>query len=108
LKILFDQGTPAPLRRAFGAHTVETAFERHWDNLKNGALIEAAEAAGFDVFVTTDKNLWYQQNLRARRIAILVLWTTSWPDLRLHAETISEVVSRLAPGEFRELSRPSS
>lgn len=58
-----DQGTPVPLRRAFGSHLVATAFERGWARLENGTLIEAAESAGFERYVTTDKNLKYQQNL---------------------------------------------
>jgi len=74
--------------------------------LQNGALLEAAEAAGFDVFVTTDKNPQYQQNLHGRRIAILVLWTASWSELRPQADKISDAAGQLAPGEFRELSRP--
>jgi hypothetical protein len=58
---------------------VETVFERGWATLANGALIQSAETAGFDLFVTTDKNLRYQQNLASRGLAIAVLWTTSWP-----------------------------
>ena len=57
MKVLFDQGTPAPLRRALSAHAVETAYERGWSTLQNGELIAAAEAAAFQVLVTTDKNL---------------------------------------------------
>jgi hypothetical protein len=57
--VLFDQGTPAPLRHALAGHVVETAYERGWSSLKNGELIAAAESAGFEVFVTTDKNLKY-------------------------------------------------
>ena len=96
-----------PLRRAFGAESVETAFERGWSELENGALVEAAEAMGFELFLTTDKNLRYQQNLVGRRIAILVLWTTSWPDLRPHAAAVATVAVALQPGEFRELDRPA-
>jgi hypothetical protein len=90
VRILFDQGTPAPLRHALIGHTVETAFELGWAILQNGALIAAAEEAGFEVFVTTDKNLKYQQNLEARSISILVLSTTSWPRIQL---ALSDVVS---------------
>ena len=61
MKVLFDQGTPAPLRKALIGHDVQTAFELGWSGLQNGALISAAEAAGFEVFVTTDRNLMYQQ-----------------------------------------------
>ncbi len=76
MRILFDQGTPAPLRHALTGHSVSTAYEKGWDQLGNGDLLNAAEAA-FDVFVTTDQNLRFQQNLTGRRLAILVLPTTS-------------------------------
>jgi hypothetical protein len=67
--VLFDQGTPAPLRRLLVSHQVSTAFERGWSTLKNGELLQAAELAEFAVFVTTDTNLRYQQNLTSRRIS---------------------------------------
>lgn len=107
MKILFDQGTPVPLRRAFGDHKVETTFERGWSELANGALVHAAESMGFDVFVTTDKNLRYQQNLDGQQLATLVLWTTTWPDIKPHAAAIATAALALRPGEFRELGRPS-
>ena len=75
MRILFDQGTPAPLRHALAGHSVETAYERGWSNPSNGALLNAAEDASFDLFVTTDQNLRYQQDLAGRRLAILVLPT---------------------------------
>lgn len=107
MKVLFDQGTPAPLRRAFAAHVVATAFEQGWAALQNGALLGAAEEQGFELFVTTDKNLRYQQDLAARRIAILVLWTTSWPDLRPHAAAVAAAGLAMSEGEYRELRRPT-
>jgi hypothetical protein len=72
LQILFDQGTPVPLRLALGNHTVATAFEMGWSDLGNGDLLRATEGR-FDVFITTDQNLRYQQNLAVRQLAILVL-----------------------------------
>jgi hypothetical protein len=77
MRVLFDQGTPAPLRRLLVQHEVSTAYEQDWSRLKNGELLSAAELAGFEVFVTTDTNLRYQQNLATRTIAIVVLGTTS-------------------------------
>jgi hypothetical protein len=62
--ILFDNGTPAPLRYAIKGHIVVEATERGWDRLTNGDLIAAAEGAGFEVWLTTDKNMRYQQNLK--------------------------------------------
>jgi hypothetical protein len=70
--VLFDHSTPAPLRFAIKAHTVVETVERGWETLANGALLQEAEAAGFEVFITADKNIRYQQNLTRRRIAILV------------------------------------
>ena len=71
MRILFDQGTPVPLRTALSRHFVQTAYERGWHALSNGELLQAAETAGFDLLVTTDQNLRHQQNLADRRIAIL-------------------------------------
>jgi hypothetical protein len=65
VRILFDQGTPVPLRNHLPSHEVATAFELHWSTLTNGDLLLQAEAAGFDLLVTTDQNLRYQQNLAA-------------------------------------------
>ena len=106
MKVLFDQGTPAPLRRALVAHIVETANERGWSELQNGDLIAAAEAAGFEVFVTTDRNLKYQQNLTGRRLAIVVLLTTSWPRLRQALPVVADAVDSATPGAYREVSVP--
>ena len=66
--VLFDQSTPAPLRPYLKAHTVTEARDRGWDRLANGDLLNAAEAAGFQVFVTADKNLRYRQNLAGRQL----------------------------------------
>jgi hypothetical protein len=103
--ILLDQGTPVPLRRALPDHSVVTAYEKGWATLTNGELLAAAEGS-FDVFVTTDQNLRYQQNLTGRRLAVLVLPTTSWPRLQLHAAAIATAVAALRPGELQEWSFP--
>jgi hypothetical protein len=105
MRVLFDQGTPAPLRSALTAHAVFTAYEMGWSTLSNGDLLDAAEAQ-FDAFVTTDKNLRYQQNLAGRRLAILVLPFASWPKLRSHAATIASAVTGLKPGDYLELTLP--
>ena len=101
--VLFDQGTPAPLRHALVGHAVETAYERGWSSLENGELIAAAEAAGFEVFVTTDKNLKYQQNLAGRSIAIVVLHTTSWPRIQQALPRVVAAVASSHQGAFTEL-----
>jgi uncharacterized protein (DUF433 family) len=104
LKVLFDQGTPAPLRRALTAHVVETAYERGWSELQNGALVSAAEEADFEVFVTTDKNLKYQQNLAERRLAIVVLLSTSWPRIQNVLPSVVAAVADASPGSYQEVS----
>ena len=81
MKILFDQGVPVPLRQELPGLEITTAYRLGWSNLSNGALLQAAEEAGLTVFVTTDKNLRYQQSLKERRIAIVVLPTTRWPEI---------------------------
>ena len=103
MKILFDQGTPAPLRRALDGHDILTAFEQGWSNLQNGDLIRVAEADGFEVLITTDQNLKYQQNLRDRKLAILILPTTSWPKIQKHLDKVSAAVNSLNRGNYREV-----
>jgi hypothetical protein len=102
MKILFDQGTPAPLRHKLAGHAISTAYEMGWAKLENGDLLRAAEAA-FDAFITTDQNLRYQQNLAGRRLAILVLPTTSWPMIQLHLPKVTAAIDALHPGDFVEL-----
>jgi hypothetical protein len=72
--VLFDNGTPRTLARfPIDRHMVTEARARGWQELENGDLLNEAEAAGFEVLVTTDKNLRYRQNLTGRKIAIVVL-----------------------------------
>ena len=106
MRVLFDQGTPAPLRRLLLGHDVSTAYERGWSALKNGELLREAEAAGFAVLVTTDTHLREQQNLAARRLAVVVLATTSWPRIRMAADKISAAIDSAAPGTCVEVSVP--
>lgn len=103
MKILFDQGTPAPLRHTLANHSVVTAFEQGWSDFQNGDLIRVAETDDFHVLITTDQNLKYQQNLRGRKLAILVLLTKSWPKIQRHAGKVSLAVDSLKPGDYREM-----
>jgi hypothetical protein len=105
MQILFDQGTPAPLRHALVGHRVTTAYEMGWAELENSELLKLAEAR-FDIFITTDQSLSYQRNLIERRIAILVLPTTSWPGIQRHLPEVVEAVNALGSGDFRELVLP--
>jgi hypothetical protein len=104
--VLFDQGTPVPIRPFLKEHTVETTAERGWDTLGNGELLKAAEAAGFDVLVTPDKNIRYQQNLTARTIALVVLGNPQWPVLRLHVERVVAAVNTATRGSYTEVEIP--
>jgi hypothetical protein len=106
VRVVFDQGTPAPLRRAMPHHSIATAFELGWSTLRNGELLSAAEAAGFDVFVTTDTNLRYQQNLVTRQIAIVVLTSTSWPRIRTVIATVVAAVDQAASVRYAEVVIP--
>lgn len=86
--ILFDQGTPRGLARYLTGHTVTKAIERGWDRFTNGALLAEVEKTGFDLLVTTDKNMRYQQNLAGRKIAIVVLGEQQWPKLRPYVQRV--------------------
>jgi len=101
--ILFDNGTPAPLRYALKGHTVVEAIERGWDRLANGELLAVAEAAGFEVLLTTDKNMRYQQNLKGRKIAFVVLGNPQWPVVRRYLERIVVALDAATPGSYTEV-----
>lgn len=103
MRILFDQGTPVPLRELLNSHQVETAFERGWSTLTNGELLAAAEQERFEVFVTTDRNLRDQQNFGGMRIAIIVLSSTSWPRIKKAATAVKEAIDAALPGSFKEV-----
>jgi hypothetical protein len=105
VRILFDQGTPVPLRRHLVTHDVSTAYELGWSRLSNGALLDAAERDGFDVLVTTDLNLKHQQNLSSR-IAIVVLTTTNWPRIRRAADRVVAAIDRVTGSGLVEVTIP--
>ena len=102
MRILFDQGAPVPLKLHLTGHHVETAYELGWSRLTNGDLLAAAEGR-FDALVTTDRNLRHQQSLAGRKLAVLVLPTTSWPRLQKQIQAIVSALSALKPGEYLEL-----
>ncbi len=106
--ILLDHSTPAPLRYALKGHSVVEAIERGWERLANGALLNAVEEAGFELFVTADKNIQYQQNLTGRKISIVVLGNPQWPVLRRYVERVVAAVDAAAPGSYVEVDIPFS
>lgn len=102
--ILFDHGTPRGLAIALAGHTVIAAKARGWDRLSNGDLLKAAEEAGFDLLVTTDQSIRYQQNLAGRKLAIVVLGgSTKWERVRKHLDEIAETVNSAATGSYTEV-----
>ena len=106
MRILFDQGTPVPLRKTLSGHEIATTFERGWQTLKNGELLEAAETARFEAILTTDKNIRYQQNRSGHRLAIVVLPTTDWRRIRNHTDVVVQALASLTPGAYVELTFP--
>jgi len=103
MKILFDQGTPLPLKGFLSEHTVDTTYECGWSTLQNGELLAAAENAGYELLITTDRNMKYQQNLSERVIAILVLLSTSWPRIQEKIEPIRSAIGLLSTGDYIEV-----
>jgi predicted nuclease of predicted toxin-antitoxin system len=101
LKVLFDENVPHKLRRNLVKHSVRTVVEMGWVGMRNGELLNRAEAEGFDVLVTGDQNLTFQQNLIARRIAIVVLDTNNWKILRLRPELVVRAVEAATRGSVR-------
>ena len=105
--VLFDNGTPRGVASALPGHIVEEARSHGWDTLRNGELLDAAEAAGFDVLLTTDRNIRHQQNLASRRIAIVVLSKGRWRLIRNALPAIAAAVAGAAPGTFVEVEIPA-
>ena len=106
MRILFDKGTTRPLRQRLFGHDVETSVERGWDTLANGTLLDEAEEAGFEILLTTDQSIRYQQNMSNRRIAVVVLMNTSWPRIARNTEVVRIALEGLQPGEVREVPIP--
>ncbi len=103
MKVLLDVCTPVQVRHALAAHEVLTAVKMGWGALENGALLRAAEEAGFELLIICDKNLRHQQNLSGRRLAILELWTNHRPTLEEHFPLIQQTAEAMRAGEYRSL-----
>jgi hypothetical protein len=102
MRILFDRDTPVLLRDALAAHHVEAAYERGWAALGNGELLRVEEAEGFDVFVTTDLNFQYPQNLSGRSLAIVVLTTPSGPCIDKAIDLVRVIRYAARPARHRQ------
>lgn len=104
--VLFDHGTPRGIARALPLHTVKEAKAQGWDTLTNGELLKVAEEAGFEVLLTTDKNLRFQQNLQGRTLAIVVLSNSRWRLVRSALEPIAAAVNAAKPGSYTLVDIP--
>ena len=103
MKILFDHGTPAPLRNHLREHSVDRSAEKGWELLENGELIRKAEEEGYEGIVTTDQSMRYQQNLAGRGLAIVVLLSTAWPRVQHRTKESRAAVDEVRAGELREV-----
>src|ERR1700733_5884414 len=100
MNILFDQGTPVPIAAYLRAHTVRTTLQEGWDTLANSELLRIAEAAGFDVLLTTDNNIAYQQNPKGRKIAIVVISRNRWRFVQRRIRKIVAAGNAAEPGSY--------
>jgi hypothetical protein len=106
MKILFDNGAPKPIARVLAEHDITYARKIGWHELENGELILRAEEAGYEVLLSTDKNIRYQQNLSGRKIALVVLGNSQWPLVRKHLDKIAAAVNACTPGSYVEVGIP--
>jgi hypothetical protein len=104
--VLFDQSTPAPLRLHLSAHTVTEARERGWDRLANADLLNAAEAAGFEVFPDSGQKPSLPTKPGGRQIAIVVIGNAQWRVLRYYVERVVSAVDAATPGSYTEVDIP--
>ena len=103
MKLLFDQGTPAPLRGHLSEHSVDTLAEKDWSDKDNGELLDLAEHEGYEVLVTTDQNLRYQQRMAGRQAGVVVLLSTNWREVRRRTREIREAIGSVRPGAVIEV-----
>jgi predicted nuclease of predicted toxin-antitoxin system len=101
VKLLFDHNVPHKLRGSLPGHQVSTADEMGWTVLENGQLLEAAEVENFEVVVTCDQNISYQQNLQGRQLGLVVLSTNNWNVLKHNLQPVVEAVNAAARGSFQ-------
>jgi hypothetical protein len=106
MKILFDNGTPRPIAQVLAGHEVSFSRKIGWHELENGELIQKVEDAGYELLLSTDKNIRYQQNLKHRTISLVILGSTQWPLVKRHLGAISEAVNSSVPGSYVEVPIP--
>ena len=103
MKILLDNNVPRLLRRNLPNHQVDTAFERNWHTLTNGELLEQAENDQYQLLITADQRLPYQQNLSRRNIGVLILTRNGRDQVHGALTAINNAVNSMSPGETRLL-----
>jgi len=109
LRILFDKNVPVGVRHFLPGHEVHTLVELRWpDQMENGELLKMAEQSAFDVMVTSDQNIRYQQNLTGRKLALIVLGSNIWPVVRKHSAAITAGVDAATPGSYDFIEMPLS
>jgi hypothetical protein len=106
MRIILDESVPQKLRLLIEGHTVVTAWYQGWSGLPNGALLEAAEQAGFELFITADQALSYQQDLTGRKIALVVLSTNNWDFIKAAIAKITAVIDAVTPSSYIEVEIP--
>lgn len=106
MRVLFDKSVPYGARQFLTDHQVETVDEHGWKRISNGELLNTAEGAGFEVVVTADQNIVYQQNLKGRNIALVVLGSNIWPIVRSYQDVIRKQVDAAVPGSYVFIEMP--
>jgi hypothetical protein len=104
--VLFDQSAPVAIAKSLQGHIVKTARQQGWDTLANGDLLRVAEEAGFDILLTADQNLLYQQNLKGRKIAIVILGGNRWSNVKWVMSRIVAAVDSAKPGSCMVIDVP--
>jgi hypothetical protein len=106
IRILLDQNVPIGLRRFLADYEIVPARRMGWGEITNGDLIRAAEASGFAVLITCDRNFRYQQNLQGRQIALIELSGGGWPTIRNHLDLVLASIEAARPGGYAVVNFP--
>ena len=103
MKVLLDQNVPRPLAKLLVGHEVIRTAELGWAELQNGMLLAAGESAGFDVLLSGDKTIPHEQNMAARKIALVCMSDNHWPIVKDYVPAILQAIEQAAPGEVRTI-----
>ena len=103
MRILFDHNTPRPLCHHLTEHTIDIADEMGWAAIRNGNLLDNAEREGYEIVISADQSMRYQQNIARRQVGVVVLLSNRWPDVQMRIEDIRAALEGIQPGELREV-----